>query len=1122
MATRHGRGWPPQNTFANGSALNLKPGWCKLLPALAIMSKKRRGGAHERRLQFEQFEKRLVMSGQSIAPDIVALLPELELTAPAITQQEVAIQTNDSIANSSLENAAADAANIAAEFGLNGAGQTIAVIDSGIAWDHAAFGDGFGQGHKVVGGWDFAENDANPYDDGPAGYHGTHVAGIIGSEDPSQLGVASGADLVALRVFNDNGAGDLALVEKALQWVIEHQDDYEFPITTVNLSLGTGWDPSTTPEWGSLEDEFAELKQDGIFISVAAGNRFEQIGEKALSYPAASSSVVPVASHGADGQLSDFSQRDDNVLVAPGELVRSAVPDHLFGGSQTDAFLKSSGTSMAAPYVAGASAILRQANEFVGNFGVTQDQLYQQFVETSDSVFDATTNQYYSRINFRAALESVITDHYSQQLDQATSIGQLNNGDAITGTIGQLTDVDAIKFTAQSSGQLELTITGTHQLDAGVDFGGQTITVDGNRVFLNVEAGQEYSFKIFTNNGTGHFEIAAAYQPSGGLNEGGGSNQGNGYSGTVTDLGTIVVNHLQDQNLNGQQNYQLTAARDGVLTVLAKSSSSQAMTFEVFNQNGQSIGTATGSGNLRIDAVVSQGERITLVASNAGSDQLVDLSIANLVSNDGQSITLHGTNQDDTISIDASDGFSANINGWQYHWSADTVENVFVRSHQGNDSIDVTLGEGNDHVSLLDEAVHVRNAEFSLIATGFDDASVDGGSGFDNLYFVDSAGNDQIKAGVGIDGQTHVSLAEPGQRRDAVGFEQNYVRSISGTDALTATGSNETDRFGAGETKSFLTLHDQTSFIFDNFVDTQIIGNGGLDVANLHGTQGDDTFSLAPGVSQIANDSKSVSVRGFFQVNALAGNSGQDVLNLTDSAGDDSFYHNNQDTVLIGDGFHFYGHGFKNIRAESVGGVDRAALHDTATTDQFRFSPGWTRLTSSNLSVRAIGFEHVSFDSSAGGSDRATVNGSTGHDVLSATVDTIDLQTADGSTLKLGGVSRTFVSLDDGVDQVNLSGSGLREELDVDDNFVEFESNDQYLKVHKFETVNFDGNGGGDSVNFEGTLDLLAAIGDQAQVVMDKHRVNLDDFASLDVSSVDEAISNLDIDGGELGFEIRF
>ena len=57
------------------------------------------------------------------------------------------------------------------------------MIDSGIAWDHVALSGGLGTGYRVVGGWDFAENDADPYDDGPSGFHGTHVAGIIGSSN---------------------------------------------------------------------------------------------------------------------------------------------------------------------------------------------------------------------------------------------------------------------------------------------------------------------------------------------------------------------------------------------------------------------------------------------------------------------------------------------------------------------------------------------------------------------------------------------------------------------------------------------------------------------------------------------------------------------------------------------------------------------------------------------------------------------------------------------------------------------------------------------------------------------------------------------------------------------------
>ena len=181
-------------------------------------------------------------------------------------------------------------------YGLAGRGQTVAVIDSGIAYDHRALGAGFGVGHRVVGGWDFAENDANPYDDGPSGFHGTHVAGIVGSADGLHRGVASSADLVALRVFDDNGAGNFRWVEQALQWVHDHRNDFANPITTVNMSLGANWNASTTPSWAMLEEELSQLKRDGIFISVSAGNSFTTFNAPGLAYPAASSFVVPVSS----------------------------------------------------------------------------------------------------------------------------------------------------------------------------------------------------------------------------------------------------------------------------------------------------------------------------------------------------------------------------------------------------------------------------------------------------------------------------------------------------------------------------------------------------------------------------------------------------------------------------------------------------------------------------------------------------------------------------------------------------------------------------------------------------------------------------------------------------------
>ena len=166
---------------------------------------------------------------------------------------------------------------VRADYGFDGGGQTVAIIDSGIAYDHFALGGGFGSNYRVVGGWDFTEeNDADPYDDGPEGSHGTHVAGIVGSTgtDGNHVGVAPDVDLVGLRVFNDAGAGYFSWVESALQWVHTNRDSFENPITAVNLSLGTEWNSSSIPQWANLEDEFAQLKADGIFIAVSAGNSF--------------------------------------------------------------------------------------------------------------------------------------------------------------------------------------------------------------------------------------------------------------------------------------------------------------------------------------------------------------------------------------------------------------------------------------------------------------------------------------------------------------------------------------------------------------------------------------------------------------------------------------------------------------------------------------------------------------------------------------------------------------------------------------------------------------------------------------------------------------------------------
>jgi subtilisin family serine protease len=112
---------------------------------------------------------------------------------------------------------------------FNGSGYSIAILDTGADLDHTAFGpdlDSNGIGDRIVYQYDFADTDTNAND---VNGHGTNVAGIA-------AGLATGANLIILKVFSDTGAGNSAFVEQALRWVAENAAPYN--IVSVNMSLG--------------------------------------------------------------------------------------------------------------------------------------------------------------------------------------------------------------------------------------------------------------------------------------------------------------------------------------------------------------------------------------------------------------------------------------------------------------------------------------------------------------------------------------------------------------------------------------------------------------------------------------------------------------------------------------------------------------------------------------------------------------------------------------------------------------------------------------------------------------------------------------------------------------------
>ncbi|MEU8381249.1 S8 family serine peptidase, partial [Streptosporangium sp. NPDC048865] len=252
-----------------------------------------------------------------------------------------------------------------------GQGQTIAIIDTGIDAGHPDFGG------KVVEQACFSATDDGAQSLCPNGQtsdpgsadantpacvheqvnlcdHGTHVAGIAHA-------VAPDADIVALQVFSrindcsDEGGVCLTAFESTILLALEHVaklKDGGRNIAAVNLSLGGGLYEGTCdaePELAAMRSRIDDLRAKGVAVVAAAGNE----GVSGAGAPGCFSGPVTVGATGDDDSVPHWSNHGSVLdLFAPGLEIDSAVPG---GGHQVY-----SGTSMSAPFVAGALALTAQ------------------------------------------------------------------------------------------------------------------------------------------------------------------------------------------------------------------------------------------------------------------------------------------------------------------------------------------------------------------------------------------------------------------------------------------------------------------------------------------------------------------------------------------------------------------------------------------------------------------------------------------------------------------------------------------------------------------------------------------------------------------------------------------
>ncbi|MBS4205034.1 S8 family peptidase [Lederbergia citrea] len=241
-----------------------------------------------------------------------------------------------------------------------GKGVTVAVLDTGCDITHPDLQA------QIIGGRNFTDDDgSNPDIFNDYNGHGTHVAGTIAAKqnDIGVIGVAPEASLLIIKVLNKKGSGQYDWIINGINYAIEQKADI------ISMSLGG---PIDHPQ---LYEAVKKAVKNNVLVVCAAGNEGDDDDSTdEFSFPACYNEVISVGAINFERRSSYFTNSNNEIdLVAPGEAILST---YLNGKYAT-----LSGTSMAAPHVSGALALIKNLSNKIFERKLSEPELYAQLIK---------------------------------------------------------------------------------------------------------------------------------------------------------------------------------------------------------------------------------------------------------------------------------------------------------------------------------------------------------------------------------------------------------------------------------------------------------------------------------------------------------------------------------------------------------------------------------------------------------------------------------------------------------------------------------------------------------------------------------------------------------------------